>query len=51
MYLINEGYHKVRAKLVTAETVYIVHFMQVLRLFSPVVLCSGYFPIQKLLKM
>ena len=51
MYLINEVNHKLRAKLESAETVYIAHNMQVLWLFSPAVLCSGYFPIQKLLKM
>jgi len=30
MYRINEVNHKVRAKLESAETAYIVHFMQVL---------------------
>ena len=51
MYLKNAVKHKIRAKLESVKTAYEIGLIEVLWLFSPAVLCSGYFPIQKLLKM
>jgi len=51
MYLKNAVKHKIRAKLESVKTAYEIGLIEVLWLFSPAVLCRGYFPMQKLLKM
>jgi len=49
MYLKNAVQHKIRAKLESVKTVYEIGLIEVLWLFSPAVLCSGYFPMQKVI--